>query len=326
MHEFADRLPTPISVLLAAVIAWTLADGAWFFVGGAETDLGEAAPMTRAAVVERTGPSAQDIAALNLFGRSDGTVAVAVDAPETRLQLELHGVFLAGAEETSSAIVAERNRDGKLYFVGNRLPGNAELVRVLEDRIVLRRGGAMETLRFPQAGSASGFARSGNGSESGSGSGDAIDVPVSFDSDDMGAADEQDDRPDLRRAAPANATAERTNVEPTPTGSGDMRELVSRYRERLQQDPDGALRELGVEAVRVGDSQGFRVGNEASAADLARVGLRAGDVVLSVNGRGVQDLQQDAAAIDGIMDSGSARLEIQRDERRFFVTTRIPRM
>jgi len=318
MNEFADRLLTPVTVLLAAVIAWTFADGAWFFVGGAETDFVEAAPMTRSAVVERTGASAADIAALDLFGRSDGTVAVAVDAPETRLQLELHGVFLAGAEEISSAIVAERNRDGKLYFVGNRLPGNAELVRVLEDRIVLRRGGAMETLRFPEAGSASGFARSENRSEDG--------VPVSLDSGDMGAADALADRPDLRRAGPAPERVQSASVQPAPTSSGDMRELVSRYRERLQADPDGALRDLGVQSVRVGDSQGYRVGSEASAADLARVGLRAGDVVLSVNGRGVQELQQDSAAIDGIMESGSARLEIQRDERRFFVTTRIPRM
>jgi general secretion pathway protein C len=53
------------------------------------------------------------------------------------------------------------------------------------------------------------------------------------------------------------------------------------------------------------------------------VGLRPGYVVLSVNGQAVGDIQQDRSQLNVVMDAGSARLEIQRGERRFFVTTRI---
>lgn len=319
MDAISDRLITPLKVLLAILIAWTLADGLWFFLGGAETDVTiTAVSSPRTAAIERQVASARDIAAMDLFGRADSADVTAVDAPETRLQLELQGVFLGTTDGTSSAIVAERNRDGRLFFVGDRMPGNAELVRVLQDRIVLRRGGALETLRFPEAGAARGFAAGSAASATdGRGSGPS----ALLDSGDSGQTSGLEAR---RRPAPATAdTLSQTGSD--QAAATDLRELVSSYRQRLESDPDSALRDLGVEAVQLGDSQGYRVGNEASSADLARIGLRPGDVVLTVNGRQVTELQQDTAAVDGIIDSGTARLEIQRGERRFFVTTRIPR-
>ncbi|MCC5874055.1 MAG: hypothetical protein JJU22_16765 [Gammaproteobacteria bacterium] len=321
MDAIADRMITPLKVLLAILIVWAVADGIWFFLGGAETDVSIAADTTpRSATAQRQVASARDIADMELFGRAESAEVAAVDAPETRLQLELQGVFLGTADGTSSAIVAERNRDGRLFFVGDRMPGNAELVRVLEDRIVLRRGGALETLRFPEAGAARGFAAS-TAAGVGTGNDDtASDLPALVDdSDRAGAAGLE------ARRRPTPGSGGRQAGASDPAASTDLRELVSNYRQRLESDPDSALRDLGVEAVQLGDSQGYRVGNEASSADLARIGLRAGDVVLSVNGRQVTELQQDSAAVDGIIDSGTARLEIQRGERRFFVTTRIPR-
>lgn len=315
MDDLADRLLLPAKVLLALTIAWILADGVWFMLGSAETDAMQGQTTApRPAATERHVASASEIAALELFGRADSAAVTALDAPETRLQLELHGVFLATADDNSSAIVAERNREGKLFFVGDRMPGNAELVRVLQDRIVLRRGGTLETLRFPEPSAARGFAAG-----SGAGMDDDIDFSQLPNGDTAATAPE----PGLRRRSPP-APSPGSSAEAGTEGPS-IRDLVSNYRERLETDPDGTMRELGVEAVQIGDSQGYRVGSEASAADLARVGLRAGDVVLSVNGRQVVELQQDSAAIEGILEAGTARLEIQRGERRFFVTTRIPR-
>lgn len=321
MEAITDRMIMPLKILLALLLAWVLADGVWFFLGGAETDVSVAADD--APIAARRGQpvaSAGDIAAMNLFGRADSTEVAALDAPETRLQLELQGVFLGNADGTSSAIVAERNRDGRLFFIGDRMPGNAELLRVLEDRIVLRRSGTLETLRFPEADAARGFS-----TEGGSSSGDVEAAGGSTGLSNRGGSDPataSDGRPRTSR----DATSPMARNDRTDEGSGsDLRDLVSDYRQRLQTDPDSTLRDLGVEAVQLGESQGYRVGSEASSADLARIGLRAGDVVLTVNGRQVSELQQDSAAVDGILDSGTARLEIQRGERRFFVTTRIPR-
>ncbi len=321
MDAITDRIITPLKILLAILIAWVLADGAWFFLGGAETDINLATSSApRTVAMERQAASARDIAAMNLFGLADSAEVAALDAPETRLQLELQGVFLGTLDGTSSAIVAERNRDGRLFFIGDRMPGNAELVRVLEDRIVLRRGGALETLRFPEAGAARGFTAS---TLPGAADAEPQAGAGLMDGDDSAQTTEFETR---RRPTPGtgSVTGQQASAPNQSTGTG-LRELVSNYRQRLESDPESALRDLGVEAVQLGDSQGYRVGNEASSADLARIGLRAGDVVLTVNGRQITELQQDAAAVDGILDSGTARLEIQRGERRFFVTTRIPR-
>lgn len=319
-----ERIITPAKVLLAILIAWVLADGVWFFLGGAETDVtlpSSAAPRSVAA--EQPLASARDVAAMDLFGRADTADVAALDAPETRLQLELQGVFLGNGDGTSSAIVAERNRDGRLFFIGDRMPGNAELVRVLEDRIVLRRSGALETLRFPEAGAARGFTTNDAGTaDAALGAVDDVDGAGSSWTNADGSTEASDS--DVPRPSLAGRDGE-TGAVSEQASSTDLRELVSNYRQRLESDPDSALRDLGVESVQLGDSQGYRVGNEASSADLARIGLRAGDVVLTVNGRQVTELQQDSAAVDGILDSGTARLEIQRGERRFFVTTRIPR-
>jgi len=342
LDTITDRMITPVKVLLAILIAWVLADGVWFFLGGAETDVAmTSSSAPRSVAVGQDVASARDIAAMDLFGRADSAEVAALDAPETRLQLELQGVFLGNGDDTSSAIVAERNRDGRLVFIGDRMPGNAELVRVLEDRIVLRRGGALETLRFPEAGAARGF-EVGDASNAGDAP-DALAPDALEDAADIEASNIEVTNADgdietsafeaRRRAAGTDiidseqeAVSDRASDQASGQASGtDLRGLVSQYRQRLESDPDSALRDLGVEAVALGDSQGYRVGNEASSADLARIGLRAGDVVLTVNGRQVTELQQDAAAVDGILDSGTARLEIQRGERRFFVTTRIPR-
>ncbi len=93
------------------------------------------------------------------------------------------------------------------------------------------------------------------------------------------------------------------------------------YRDRLQQDPTGTLNSLGVAPVSTSGAQGYRVDNLAGSPYLAQTGLQAGDVVLSVNGRPVGDIQSDQAEIDNIVAQGSARLEVQRGTRRFFVTT-----
>ena len=52
----------------------------------------------------------------------------------------------------SAAIVAQKGKAGELYVVGAMLPGNAELLEVHADHIVLRRAGARETLKFPAIG------------------------------------------------------------------------------------------------------------------------------------------------------------------------------
>jgi general secretion pathway protein C len=81
---------------------------------------------------------------------------------------------------------------------------------------------------------------------------------------------------------------------------------------------------LGVAPVADGASEGYRVGNLAQSPYLSQTGLQPGDVILSVNGRPVGDLNQDRLELDNVLAEGSARLEVQRGTRRFFVTATLP--
>ena len=57
---------------------------------------------------------------------------------------------------------------------------------------------------------------------------------------------------------------------------------------------------------------------------LARLGMQPGDVVLSVNGHSLDALRSDEKLIEEVRDADTARLEIKRAGRKFFLTVPIP--
>jgi general secretion pathway protein C len=107
---------------------------------------------------------------------------------------------------------------------------------------------------------------------------------------------------------------------PGATSDRSLDEVVADYRDRLQSDPEGTLNNLGLQPISSGAAEGYRLGNLAQSPYLSQTGLQAGDIILSVNGNPVGNVAQDQMQIDNIMAQGSARLEVQRGDRRFFVT------
>lgn len=268
-------------------IAFTLANTVLFFIAPPERS-GAADSAARQAVrTPDTRPAVSINAILNrnLFGEA-GETAVAdtgLPAVETRLPLELLGVFVADEEADSAAIVAQKGKAGQLYVVGEKVPGNAELIEVHADHIVLRRAGNRETLRFPQVASSP-----------------AVAVPTS--------------QPDPA-ASSAGSLVQPEEAPETP------RDFVASYRDRIEADPEGTLKEIGITPVSEGDAQGYRLDSAAASSPyLSQTGLQPGDVVLSVNGQPVGNIQQDRHQLDNILAEGSARIEVQRGTRRFFVT------
>ena len=53
---------------------------------------------------------------------------------------------------------------------------------------------------------------------------------------------------------------------------------------------------------------------------LRQTGLQPGDVILSINGQPVGDVERDRLELDNVLAQGSARIEVQRGDRRFFIT------
>lgn len=97
--------------------------------------------------------SLETVAGLHLFGRAprEATArAVPVEAPETRLRLELKGVVALHAPDGGVALIAGEGEDERHFRVGEELPGGATLEQILPDRVILSRDGRFEMLRLPR--------------------------------------------------------------------------------------------------------------------------------------------------------------------------------
>jgi len=303
VQALAARLAEPATKLLLIVgIAYTLASTGWYFFSDpTPTPVDDA----RGKTVRSTRPtiSLDQILAANMFGKANATSVVPKDVPETHLKLTLEGVFNAEDTQNSAAIIAEQGRPGELFQVGKKLSGGVELVEVHADRVVLKRAGALETLRFPEQ---------------------TTMVAMTTVEPDAGPVQNDvvpDDQPQEPQQEPAPADSTSADP-PTPMSRDDlpMRSRIEQYRSKIDADPNGALSELGVSPVAGDGAKGYQIGNVASSPYLAQSGLQSGDVILSVNGRPVGNVQQDRQEIDNIVAQGSARLEVQRGDRRFFVT------
>ena len=131
----------PVRWLLVAAIAYTLATGIWSFFDTPETSTIQATQTKPKTEAQRAPGNVNWILAKHMFGEAgaapEATQASDEPAVQTRLPLELQSVFVADEIDASAAIVAQRGKPGKLYTVGENLPGNVKLVEVLVDRISL---------------------------------------------------------------------------------------------------------------------------------------------------------------------------------------------
>ena len=242
-----------------------------------------------ASTVAGTGPSQ---ATRQLFGRvDDNQPEQVVSAPTTRLNLELQGVFLSDVPSTSSAIVAERGKDGKLYLVGDKLPGNSVLHSVESDHILLRRGARLEKLLFITK---------------------RLNIKAS-----STASTSAKDR-GRKTASNTRQPAQAPQAGSSSAGST----ILSQVRDRLQRNPQAVLKEYGLSAVAPGSSQGYKVDTAHPA--LNNTGLQPGDRVVSVNGAPLGVAMNDARLIDQARAAGRVRVEVERGGRRFFLTIPIP--
>ncbi len=296
MFDQVAKLVEPARVLatvgIVVGIAVTLAQSVWSFAIDPTPERTATAP----AIQDQPSPRAdvERIAAMHLFGAPGVEQSSATDldqTPDTRLNLVLAAVFEASDPAASVAVIGTQGRSAEAYRVGDEIPGGARLAEVHSELVVISRGGVREALRFD----------------------DLPLTPASTGSRDLRSA--------ARPAAPPTPNTETAAGPPLapPEGTATVRSAVDAYRDRLRDDPEQALSDLGLRPVSPSRTQGYRVGSLANAPQLAQTGLQAGDVIVSVNGRPVGDVRRDRMEIDTVLAEGAARLEVQRGERRFFV-------
>jgi general secretion pathway protein C len=306
--RYSRTLATLITVVLVVLITLSVAETA-IFILDQNNESGVATTSTPGDEVKgstKTTISSLDITSLNLFGKiNEQDISAALAATETKLNLELQGVFAAENKDQSTAIVAELNKDGELFHIGDKLPGNAILSAVFDDHILMKRGTRFETLSF---------------------SDDAFRAPPVA----------QKTRPQRRssrstrnRQRPTTGSIQRDSNSSRKVSSGrnsakfnnaTIGDFINANRQQLERNPASLLSELGVESVASGEAKGYTLAGEVPDVILQKSGLKRGDVILSVNGQPVGNAMADSSLVASAMAQGKIRVEVQRADRRFFVT------
>jgi len=91
----------------------------------------------------------------------------------------------------------------------------------------------------------------------------------------------------------------------TPATTQDY---INMWRDRISANPAQVLDTIGL----VPTENGYMVADEHDVG-VNRAGLRAGDLVKSVNGQSVGDVDKDRDLYDAVAESGLARIEVERD-------------
>ena len=300
LETYSDTIAKiAVPVALVCWLAYLSVDQFYFFADNEQliNDLETNQPAR--ATNNNPAPIKLSQATLNLFGES-GNVQFkeVVAAPETRLNLELQGVFTNNNPDLSSAIIAERGKNGELFGIGDRVPGNALLHAVEQDHVLIKRGTRLEKLLFPKQ--RLNIKSANRKSASSRGASKA--------------------RSSTRAIQPSGRTS-------TPS-EGSEAEAASAAgqssREKMLRNPEQAIRDFGFEPVAPGRASGYRVGTNGHNSAVASAGLQPGDVVISVNGMPVGVAIDDARLFDQVRSAGRARVEVEREGRRFFLTVPIP--
>ncbi len=94
------------------------------------------------------------IGSAHLFGNPQVEVSTAVeieDAPETRLNYKLRGIYYSEANHLSSAIVEIKINDSNVYRLGDELADNITLAAIEPSYILINRFGKIERLNLEKS-------------------------------------------------------------------------------------------------------------------------------------------------------------------------------
>jgi general secretion pathway protein C len=278
--------PRLVMACAALAIAWSAAQMLWLLLAGPTLPEPSAPDPQEFSLPAGSGHEVP-LSQWHLFGQSSGMVdlaQLAAVAPETALRLFLKGTLNLDAPDGGIAIVADDQGHEQAYRVGDRLPGDAELIGVYASRVLLRRAGVEEGLSLlPDA------------------SGASVPAPAS------GAG--RAGRP-MPAVTPAGAQPVPTFVNPQIYAGAPSLETV-----RAATNTDVAELAKQVNVIPVlenGRFAGVRLSVGRDSDLLARSGLRTSDLITAVNGIPL-DVQRQAELLATLRSARQFTVTIRRD-------------
>lgn len=159
--RYGRHLPALASLILVIVIARLLAALVWALIPTPPSAAWHPAPAPQVVVSAANTVDLNLIANAALFGRyAPPAVPATTDlasAPDTQLALTLLGILADSRHpESSRALIGTQGGDEQPYSVGDDVARGVTLQAIFPDRVILARGGRLETLRLDKDAPASG--------------------------------------------------------------------------------------------------------------------------------------------------------------------------
>jgi general secretion pathway protein C len=283
IHPGSLSRPLAVAVLAVSIgavagpVAWRLSGER---VGGATLVAGEPAGRLSS---EDERPDISGVLAANPFGSAMPPEAPAGPVGESDLGFTLMGVTLGNPQENSRAMISDSDANSKSYAVGAELAIGVAIAEIKGDHVVLSVNGTLQTLSFPNA-----IALATSAAP-------AAPVADAFATSGVAA---------LNRLVPAEVSY----FVADPVEATDPDSVIARYRDAIRQNPTSVMLRLGIEAT----DRGYLVKKDTSQGVL-NAGFRPGDVIRTVNGKAVGNLQSDAELFDEVALAGLAQVELVRD-------------
>ncbi|MEQ9464606.1 MAG: type II secretion system protein GspC [Haliea sp.] len=218
-------------------------------------------------------PEAETVAGVEREGIEKG-------ARETRLDLVLRGIIAFSADGTGSAIVEHRGQQN-VYRVDDTLPvsGRVTLAKVMPFQVVLDNAGTYELLTLYQPSSLDA---------------QLAGMPPVVPAGSLGAP-------------PPTARVIDKRADEVTTA------LAREYREQLYQDPQSLAELVRIAAVRDGgELQGYRLTPGRDREQFERLGFRAGDLVVAVNGMPLSDPANTMRLYQAMRSASEASFDLLR--------------
>ena len=272
------HLPRFVFVFLIILIAQTFAELTWEILTPAEKSTSYTIiPSVARVNAAASSSSLKDVSSYHLFGDAKKQAVVqqkVIDAPETRLRLDLKGVFASSNANEALAIISSNKGKDKTYHIGDKITGGAILHAVYADRIILKRNGKLETLRLPKSKVDSGAFYNNTASNKG-------------------------------RSPVNRVTSNRT--------SQDQSQRLRKMRDTLLKDPAKIWQQIRINPVmKNGEVQGYTLAHNDQKL-MKALNLRKTDIITAVNGQSLSDPATLYGLMSSLSEQSTLELSIERN-------------
>ena len=281
------HLPKLVFIVLVILITQSFAKLTWQLF----SDEQEISPITSKSQVVQPKINAsttqlKDVAAYHLFGDAKKIVITqqrVIDAPETRLKLELKGVFATtNASEALAIISTSKNKD-KTYHIGDKVIGGAILHAVYADRVILKRNGRLETLRLPKS---------------------KLDSNAFYSSE---------PRPKLSSQPAKKMSQNNTSVQNMTSTEMNQSQHLRNMRDTLMKEPAKIWQQVRINPVmKNGKVHGYTLTHNDPGL-MTAMNIRTTDVITGINGQPLSDPATLYGLMSTLSEQQSLELTLQRN-------------